>query len=142
MYTSGSTGKPKGVVASNFALASHAVATAGRYELAPSDHVLHFASLAFDVAIEEIFPTLLVGATIVVRPSGDVPTITEFDALLREQRVTVVNLPASYWHEWVAEIDRGRVEIPPHLRLVVVGSERLLPASQLGPRMLARGFVC
>jgi amino acid adenylation domain-containing protein/non-ribosomal peptide synthase protein (TIGR01720 family) len=129
MYTSGSTGKPKGVVVPNCALASHAVATAGRYELAPSDRVLHFASLAFDVAIEEIFPTLLAGATIVVRPPGDVPTITEFDALLREQQVTVVNLPASYWHEWVAEIDRGRVEISPHLRLVVVGSERLLPAS-------------
>jgi amino acid adenylation domain-containing protein/non-ribosomal peptide synthase protein (TIGR01720 family) len=129
MYTSGSTGKPKGVVVPNCALVSHAVATAGRYELAPSDRVLHFASLAFDVAIEEIFPTLLAGATIVVRPPGDVPTITEFDTLLREQRVTVVNLPASYWHEWVAEIDRGRVEIPPHLRLVVVGSERLLPAS-------------
>ena len=129
MWTSGSTGKPKGVVIPNRALANHAVATAARYELAPGDRVLHFASLAFDVAIEEIVPTLRAGATIVVRSPGDVPTITEFDALLREQRVTVVNLPASYWHEWIAEIDRGRVEIPPHLRLAVVGSERLLPAS-------------
>ena len=129
MHTSGSTGKPKGVVIPNRALANHAVATAARYELAPGDLVLHFASLAFDVAIEEIVPTLLAGATIVVRPPGDVPTIEEFDALLREQRVTVVNLPASYWHEWVAEIDRGHVQLPPHLRLVVVGSERLLPAS-------------
>jgi amino acid adenylation domain-containing protein/non-ribosomal peptide synthase protein (TIGR01720 family) len=129
MWTSGSTGKPKGVVIPNRALANHAVATAARYELAPGDRVLHFASLAFDVAVEEIVPTLLAGATIVVRPSGDVPTITEFNALLREQRVTVVNLPASYWHEWVAEIDRGHIELPPHLRQVVVGSERLLPAS-------------
>lgn len=129
MFTSGSTGKPKGVVIPNRALANHAVAIAGRYELARGDRVLHFASLAFDVAIEEIIPTLLAGATIVVRPPGDVPTITEFDALLREQRVTVVNLPASYWHEWVAEIDRGRVQLPPHLRLVIVGSERLLPTS-------------
>ena len=129
MWTSGSTGKPKGVVIPNRSLANHAVAIMGRYELGPGDRVLHFASLAFDVAIEEIVPTLLAGATIVVRPPGDVPTITEFNALLREQRVTVVNLPASYWHEWVAEIDRGQVEVPPHLRLVVVGSERLLPAS-------------
>ncbi len=129
MFTSGSTGKPKGVVIPNRALANHAVAAAGRYELAPGDRVLHFASLAFDVAIEEIVPTLLAAATIVVRPPGDVPTITEFNALLREQRVTVANLPASYWHEWVAEIDRGRVEVPPHLRLVIVGSERLLPGS-------------
>src|SRR5580765_3598750 len=129
MFTSGSTGKPKGVVIPNRSLANHAVAIMGRYELGPGDRVLHFASLAFDVAIEEIVPTLLAGATIVVRPPGDVPTIAEFNALLREQRVTVVNLPASYWHEWVAEIDCGRVQLPPHLRLVVVGSERLLPAS-------------
>jgi len=129
IYTSGSTGKPKGVVIPHCALANHAVATAGRYELAPGDRVLQFASLEFDVAIEEIIPTLLAGATIVVRLPGDVPTITEFDALLRAQRVTVVNLTASYWHEWVAEIDRGRVQLPPHLRLVIVGSERVLPAS-------------
>src|SRR5689334_16735103 len=129
LHTSGSTGKPKGVVIPNRALANHAIATAVRYQLASGDRVLHFASLAFDVAIEEIFPTLLAGATIIVRPPGDVLTITDFDALLREQRVTVVNLPASYWHEWVAEIDRGHVELPPRLRLVVVGSERLLPPS-------------
>jgi amino acid adenylation domain-containing protein/non-ribosomal peptide synthase protein (TIGR01720 family) len=129
MHTSGSTGKPKGVVIPNRALANHAVAAAARYELAPGDRVLHFASLAFDVGIEEIFPALLAGATVVVRRPGDVPTIKEFDTLLREQRITAVNLPASYWHEWVAEIDRGRVEIPPHLRLVVAGSERLLAAS-------------
>ena len=129
MFTSGSTGKPKGVVIPNRALANHAVATAGCYELAPGDRVLHFASLAFDVAIEEIVPTLLAGATIVVRPRGDVPAIADFNALLHEQRITVVNLPASYWHEWVAEIDRDRLQLPPHLRLVVVGSERLLPAS-------------
>jgi amino acid adenylation domain-containing protein/non-ribosomal peptide synthase protein (TIGR01720 family) len=129
MWTSGSTGKPKGVVIPNRSLANHAIAIMGRYELGPGDRVLHFASLAFDVAIEEVVPTLLAGATIVVRPPGDVPTITEFNALLREQRVTVVNLPASYWHEWVAEIDRDRLQLPPHLRLVVVGSERLLPIS-------------
>jgi amino acid adenylation domain-containing protein/non-ribosomal peptide synthase protein (TIGR01720 family) len=129
IYTSGSTGKPKGAVIPNRALASHAGATTVRYGLVPGDRVLHFASLAFDVAIEEIFPTLLAGATIVVRPPGDVPTIKEFDTLLREQRVTVVNLPASYWHEWIAEIGSGRIQVPPHLRLVVVGSERLLPAS-------------
>src|SRR6478672_11374220 len=129
MWTSGSTGKPKGVVIPNRSLANHAVAIMGRYELGPGDRVLHFASLAFDVAIEEIVPTLLAGATVVVRPPGDVSTIAEFNALLREQRVTVVNLPASYWHEWIAQMDRDQVEVPPHLRLVVVGSERLLPAS-------------
>lgn len=129
IYTSGSTGKPKGVVIPHCALRNHAVATAGRYELAPGDRVLQFASLEFDVAIEEIIPTLLAGATIVVRPPGDVPAIADFDVLLHAQRVTVVNLTASYWHEWVAEIDRGHVQLPPHLRLVIIGSERVLPAS-------------
>jgi amino acid adenylation domain-containing protein/non-ribosomal peptide synthase protein (TIGR01720 family) len=129
IYTSGSTGKPKAVIIPNRALANHAAATAVAYELGPGDRVLHFASLAFDVAIEEIIPTLLAGAAVVVRPPGDVLPITAFDAFLREQRVTVTNLPASYWHEWVAEIERGRVQVPPHVRLVVVGSERVLPTS-------------
>jgi amino acid adenylation domain-containing protein/non-ribosomal peptide synthase protein (TIGR01720 family) len=129
IYTSGSTGKPKAVIIPNRALANHAAATAAAYELGPGDRVLHFASLAFDVAIEEIIPTLLAGATVVVRPPGDVLPIAVFDAFLREQRVTVINLPASYWHEWVAEIERGRVQVPPHVRLVIVGSERVLPTS-------------
>ncbi len=62
IYTSGSTGQPKGVVVSHDAIAGHCRDVCGHFELSSSDVVLHFASLSFDVSLEEILPTLLVGA--------------------------------------------------------------------------------
>ncbi|WP_037822213.1 AMP-binding protein, partial [Streptomyces sp. NRRL S-146] len=106
LYTSGTTGLPKGVVVSHANLAHTIQAVADRYGLGPQDHVLQFAALTFDVAAEELFSALVRGATVVLLPPGPVPGIDELTALARNERLTVLNLPASYWHEWVAVIDR------------------------------------
>ena len=66
IYTSGSTGLPKGVMVPHRALANHASAMSRLYGLSSGQRVLQFTALSFDVAAEEIFPTLLSGATIVV----------------------------------------------------------------------------
>jgi amino acid adenylation domain-containing protein len=124
IYTSGSTGKPKGVLIEHRSLVNHATAISRLYDLQPSDRVLQFASFAFDVAAEEIFPTWLSGATVVMWPviSGVAP-ISKFVEFVDEAKITVLNLPASYWHEWVAELDR--VGVPGSVRLVIVGSEKV-----------------
>ncbi|MFG2811331.1 amino acid adenylation domain-containing protein [Streptomyces massasporeus] len=125
LYTSGTTGLPKGVVVSHANLAHTIQAVADRYGLGPQDHVLQFAALTFDVAAEELFSALVRGATVVLLPPGPVPGIDELTALARSERLTVLNLPASYWHEWVAVIDRFPPSSCPALRLVVTGSERV-----------------
>src|ERR1017187_10634240 len=38
-----------------------------------------------------------------------------------------MELPPAYWHEWVRELDRAGRALPSSLRLVIVGSERVLP---------------
>lgn len=130
IYTSGSTGDPKGVMVSHAALANHGAAMAETLGLRPSDRVLQFASIAFDVAAEEIYPALATGATVVLRPE---PVPAPDAALLRwlgDARISVVNLPASYWHAWTAELMRSSasLEIPATLRAVVVGNEAVQPA--------------
>ncbi len=123
VFTSGSTGRPKGVVVPHRALAAHAEEIARRYELAPADRVLQFASPAFDVAAEEIFPTWAAGATLVL-PHGRLPEAPRsFRALLDERRLTVLNLPSSYWNEWIAATVAAALPAPPSLRLLVLGSE-------------------
>ncbi len=137
IYTSGSTGRPKGVAVSHAAVVNHAVALGQEYRLAPGDRVLQFAPIHFDVAVEEIFPSWAHGATVVCRPDGDLGSPQEFSRQLREQNISVVNLPASFWEVWVQSHARSGEALPPGLRLVVTGSERVSPAAYAAWRRLA-----
>ncbi|WP_422733746.1 amino acid adenylation domain-containing protein [Micromonospora sp. WMMD558] len=125
LYTSGTTGRPKGVWVSHGNLVHTLAAVAAHYALGPADRVLQFAALTFDVAAEELFATLIRGGAVVLPPAGPVPGLDELTALARRDQLTVLNLPASYWHEWVAALDRHPPSSCPTLRLVVVGSERV-----------------
>ncbi|HEX2269376.1 MAG TPA: amino acid adenylation domain-containing protein [Pyrinomonadaceae bacterium] len=125
IYTSGSTGTPKGVVITHRALSNHCFAVAREYELHASDRVLQFASLSFDVAAEEIFPTLLAGAAIVL-PRERVLEATALLRLIEQERVSVLNLPARFWQEWLEDLERKGARLPACVRLTVVGSEKVL----------------
>ncbi len=127
VYTSGSTGRPKGVGVPHRALANHATECAARYRLGPDDRALQFTSLSFDITSEEVFPTWIAGGAVVPRPPGLFPSFDELDEILARHRVTVVNLPTAYWHEWASELHRLERQPPADLRLVVIGTEQALP---------------
>ena len=122
IFTSGSTGEPKGVGIPHRALVNHALAIRDRFGLRPSDRVLQFANIGFDVAAEELFPTWLAGASVVLAPEPTPPPTALTELLIRD-RITVANLPASYWQLWTGELDRDRECPAGLLRLLVVGSE-------------------
>ena len=121
LYTSGSTGRPKGVMVEHAALVNHAYACAERYGLSPADRVLQFASLGFDVAAEEIFATWTAGGCVVLCANPLPLPNSLADAAAG---VTVLNLPAAYWHEWVDTLEPGN-QLIAGLRLVVTGSDRV-----------------
>ncbi|MBI4587207.1 MAG: amino acid adenylation domain-containing protein [Candidatus Rokubacteria bacterium] len=127
IYTSGSSGRPKGVLVPHRAVVNHSVAVAKRFGLGPSDRILQFASISFDAAVEELIPSWLSGATVVLRPEGAAPSGPELLRLIEREQVTVLNLPTAYWHEWVYELDLSGERLPPSLRLVVVGGEKASP---------------
>ena len=68
MYTSGSTGKPKGVQIEHRSLATYCYADIEVYQIDNRDRTLQFSTLNFDIAIEEIFPPLLTGGSVCIRP--------------------------------------------------------------------------
>jgi amino acid adenylation domain-containing protein len=127
IYTSGSTGKPKGVLIPHKALINHCYAVADRYGIHSTDRVLQFAAISFDVATEEIFPTLLSGATVVFSRYQGALSFAELQQCILQHELSVLNLPASYWHEWVNDLADSHEPLPKSLRLVITGSERVSP---------------
>ena len=103
-YTSGSSGRPKGVPMPHRSLVNLCAAIAGPYGLGPGERVLQFTGLSWDIVAEEMFPTWLLGRSVALMPSNLVPTVSEFVETIERLGVTWVDLPASYWHQWVDEL--------------------------------------
>ncbi|MHC4593584.1 MAG: non-ribosomal peptide synthetase [Planctomycetota bacterium] len=142
IYTSGSTGKPKGVQISHRALVNHNLSIIENFGLQPNDRVLQFASISFDVAAEELFPSWLSGATVVLRLDESPISISDFLDFVKKERLTVLNLPSPYWHELVSELSRSEVQVPSTLRMMIVGSEVVLPEQYAAWQKLAGDRVC
>jgi amino acid adenylation domain-containing protein len=127
IYTSGSTGRPKGVEITHRALVNFTTSAATTFALGPSDRVLQFASISFDTSVEEIFPCLVRGGTLVLRTDSMLDSVSLFLQRCRDWKVTVLDLPTVYWHELTEKLSSENLVIPEQLRLVIIGGERVLP---------------
>ena len=127
MYTSGSTGKPKGVPISHGALINYCKADAEVYQLSASDRTLQFSTLSFDIAIEEIFPPLITGGAVIVRPRERSEASIELSDLVERYDITALHMATGYWHEWVDIMDALGARVPSTIRLMVVTGEKVSP---------------
>jgi amino acid adenylation domain-containing protein len=126
IYTSGSTGKPKGVEITHRGMVNHGLAIARNYSLGNGDRVLCSASIGFDVFGEQVYPTLLAGAKVVMRPDDLFDSFRRFQDFITAEAITVAILPTSFWHEWTRELVVTHSEPPSSLRVLCVGTEKAL----------------
>lgn len=127
IYTSGSTGKPKGVMISHLALSRFAQTAIVEYGIVASDRILQFASINFDVAVEEIYTCLLAGSTLVLRTNEMLSDTKTFFIACQDLQLTILNLPTAYWHRLVGDLTNSEVDVPESVRLVIIGGEKVLP---------------
>ncbi|MGN6642113.1 MAG: amino acid adenylation domain-containing protein, partial [Verrucomicrobiota bacterium] len=127
IYTSGSTGQPKGVQITHRSLLNHNLAVIQAFQLEAQDRVLQFSPFSFDIAMEELFPSWLSGAAVVMRTDDTISSTETFLEFVRTENLSVVNIPTAYWHDLVDSLDSE--SLPSSLRLVVIGGERAADAS-------------
>jgi len=128
IYTSGSTGAPKGVMIEHRSLVNFTQTAIEQYELKANQRILQFASISFDAAVEEIFPCLVTGATLVIRTDEMLGSIPEFLEKCRQQSVSVLDLPTAFWHQLSSGLSTLNLALPETVRLVIIGGEKVLAA--------------
>ncbi|MBI4785230.1 MAG: amino acid adenylation domain-containing protein [Oscillatoriophycideae cyanobacterium NC_groundwater_1537_Pr4_S-0.65um_50_18] len=126
IYTSGSTGQPKGVMVEHLSLVNYTEAAIQEYNISAGDRILQFASISFDAAAEEIFPSLTQGAALILRTEQMLSSMAIFLQTCGEWQLTVLDLPTAFWHQLVSEMVTLELTLPESIRLVILGGEKVL----------------
>jgi amino acid adenylation domain-containing protein/non-ribosomal peptide synthase protein (TIGR01720 family) len=124
IYTSGSTGTPKGVMIQHNSLVNFVCGAVDKYQISEQERVLQFASLSFDAAVEEIYPCLICGGTLVLRNEAMLNYGELFFQKCLELEITVLDLPTAYWHQLMSDIESTDLMLPECVRLVIIGGEK------------------
>ncbi len=131
IYTSGSTGRPKGVAVTHRNVVRLFATTREFFEFGAGDVWTLFHSVAFDFSVWETWGALLHGGRLVIVPYLVSRSPEAFFALLKKERVSVLNqTPSAFRLLMQAERATDRPADPDlALRLIIFGGEALEPAS-------------
>jgi len=119
IFTSGSTGKPKGVVLEHRSIVTSMFAHGPKLGIQPGTRFLQFASYPFDVSLEEIFTTLILGGCCCI-PSEE-QRMSNVVGAINELNVNFVDLTPTV----ASMIDPNKV---PSVKVMAMGGEQLSKA--------------
>nr|WP_256660327.1 non-ribosomal peptide synthetase [Pseudomonas sp. RIT623] len=124
MFTSGSTGRPKGVGISQRALTRHAFVSVGFFGLSAEDRGLQFSTFNFDGFVEQLYPPLICGASVVLRGNEIWDSETFYRELI-DKDISVVDLTTAYWNMLAKDFAAQAPRAYGRLRQVHSGGEAM-----------------
>lgn len=120
IYTSGTTGIPKGTLIPQRGVV-RLVRNTNYVDFTSEDRVLQTAAIVFDASTEEIFGTLLNGATLYIVDKGTLLDHDELGEILLKNNITIADLSSALF----AQIAESHSEIFCKLKTLIVGGDVL-----------------
>ncbi|MBD2809946.1 AMP-binding protein [Xenorhabdus sp. Vera] len=134
IFTSGTTGIPKGIAIRNESVANLLDWFIKETSLTSADRVLGLTDLNFDPSVEDLFASLVVGATLVYPSPNVLLERQAFIDRLRDESITLINfIPGA-----IAQLIQGAPFFPA-MRLWIFGGEEL--PKRLRDDLLQQGYA-
>lgn len=133
LHTSGSTGQPKGVMVEHGSLLNTLAWFGGAGRIGRDSRVLLMSEFTFDVSVEEIFGTLLAGATLYIPPREVVFNKHLFRSYIKRHGISVAQFVPATLRQLLA----GEAKLS-SLDTVICGGEAL--PEDLKDQILAAGY--
>ncbi|MCU0289164.1 MAG: amino acid adenylation domain-containing protein, partial [Acidobacteria bacterium] len=118
IYTSGSTGKPKGVMVDHRCLVNLCCWHNTFYTIIPRDRASKYAAFSFDASVWEIFPYLIIGASLYVVPDEIILNIDALNYYFEKTDITISFLPTQLGEKFMMLNNRS-------LRILLTGGDKL-----------------
>lgn len=118
LYTSGTTGNPKGVMVTNANVCHYVRAFRHEFDPKEGDRMLQHSVCSFDIFVEEVFTTLLSGATLCIPSEDTKADIHKLMQYVEDDQVTML----SSFPYLLLEMNK-LPEIPKSLRLLISGGD-------------------
>ncbi|MCX6584763.1 MAG: amino acid adenylation domain-containing protein [Candidatus Aminicenantes bacterium] len=118
IYTSGSTGQPKGVPVEHRSLQNLCAWHNCYYAISSKDRASKYAGFSFDASVWEIFPYLVVGASLYIVTEPIRLNITLLDEFYEKNDISVAFLPSQVCEQFM-ELDNRS------LRILLTGGDKL-----------------
>ena len=120
LYTSGTTGMPKGIEVTNANVCHYVDAFQNEFHVTPEDRMLQYSVCSFDIFTEEVFASLLNGATLVIPENKDKKNAGSLLQFVDQNDITMVS-----GFPYLLEKFNQEKALPKSLRLLISGGDIL-----------------